>query len=106
MVQEEALAMVKGRSMDQRLGEGLEECVTAGMIIPPQKGEVIPRVSPVSSRECLATTETAPESGTNSKADALREAILSETLSHLQTSGEPLSSRVYRATVAVMVVVG
>jgi hypothetical protein len=106
IVQEEALAMVKERSLDQRLGEGLEECITAGMIIPPQKGEAIPQVSPGFVAEVLGHYRNGTESGKNPKADALREAILLETLGHLQTSGEPLSNRVYRATVAVMVIVG
>jgi len=106
MVQDKALAMVKERSLDQRLGEGLEECVSAGMIIPPQKGEVVPRVSPGFVADVLGHYRNSTESGTGPKADALREAILLETLSHLQTSGEPLNNRVYRATVAVMVIVG
>src|ERR1700722_12506445 len=75
------------------------------MIIPPQKGEVVPLVSPGFIAEVLGHYRNGTKNGTNPKGDALREAILLETLNHLQTSGAPRSNTVYRATVAVMVIV-
>jgi len=107
IMRDEALAMVKERSLDQRLGEGLEECITAGMIIPAEKAEEdLLRVAPGFMAEVLDHYRKGIESGISPKADALREAILLQTLGHLQTLVEPRSNRVYRATVAVMVIVG
>jgi hypothetical protein len=107
IMQDEALAMVKERSLDQRLGEGLQECITAGMIIPAEKGEEdLLLVAPGFVAEVLDHYRKGIESGISPKADALREAILLQTLGHLQTLVEPRSNRVYRATVAVMVIVG